>query len=157
MLVVLAVVGLAATLLLPQVRPHGFRLEEAAGRLADAIAFGRERAILGRAPMRLVLDLDAGRWQLGRPGAEPHALAVDDAAPAALAGRPSTVPTGLTVRSVGVGGAPPIPSGVVALDLHPEGDPVPVRIELADAHGHAVSVVVPPAAARPAVIVHRTR
>ena len=88
----LAVIALGATLVLPRLGDaRGLALAAAARRLADTVAYGRDRAILGGRPMRLVLDLE------------------------------------------------------------PDGDALPARIDLADGSGRRAGVVVPPAGGRPRV------
>ena len=155
--VVLAVLALAATLLLPRL-DAGERatVDGAARRLADAIGFGRTRAILGGTPMRLVLDLDARRWALGRPGQAPGDLAATEPAAAPPLGPPTALPPGVRVRTVASGDTPTLRDGVAVLDLLPEGDALAVRIELGDAHGHTAAVVVPPASGRPLAVTEGT-
>src|SRR5262245_27991781 len=64
--VVLAVVALAAGLLLPRlVDVDGVRVDAAARRLVDGIAFGRERAIRGGTTLRRVVGREARRWGAG--------------------------------------------------------------------------------------------
>jgi general secretion pathway protein H len=145
--VVTAVIAIAAAIVLPRLGDRGtLAVEEAARRLADVAGAARERAILGGVPMRLVVDLDAGRFHAGRAGRD--ALTVlpasgDDPEPARLPG---------AVRMLAVArGGVPVTGGVVAIDLDPAGDALPVRIDLADARGHAASVVLPPAGARATV------
>ena len=149
---VVAVVALAAMVVVPRVGVvRGVVVEVAARRLADGIAFARERAILGGTTMRLLVDIDGGRWQVGRPGREPGTLAPagDEAPPL---GRATPLPAGVHMRGVAVGGALPVRAGTVALDLRPDGDALPVRIDLSDGRGHVATVAVPPARARPLVL-----
>jgi Tfp pilus assembly protein FimT len=150
--VVVAVVALVVGVVAPRLAAvEGVVVTGAARRLADAIGFGRERAILGGGPMRLVLDLDASRWVLGHPGPDPATVAADEVAVPPL-GPPTDLPTGVRVWAVKVGGGAAILAGVVALDFQPDGDALTARIELTDARGHAATIVVPPASARPVVM-----
>ncbi|HZP43567.1 MAG TPA: type II secretion system protein [Candidatus Binatia bacterium] len=148
LLVVCAILALAAGLVLPRLGDRGpLAVADAADRLAASAAFARERAILGGRAMRLVVDVDAGRWVVGRPG-----RAADDVLPdASVLGRPGTLPPGVRVRDVRVGGATAGRTGRVPLDFDPAGDPLPVHIDVADERGHAATVVVPAAGARPMV------
>ncbi len=150
---VVAVIALAVTLLVPRLEAvERASVDAAARRLADAIGFGRARAVLTGAPMRLALDLDASRWVLGRPGREPGAVAPADAAAAPPLGPPVKLPAGVRLRAVTAGGAVAVRAGVVVLDFQPEGDAFPVRVELGDGHGHAAAVLVPPAGGRALVV-----
>ena len=140
----LAVLLLAATLALPRlVDRGGLALDAAAAQLRDALGFGRERAILGGARWRLVVDVDAGRWALGRPRPDGG---LDT--PAGPLGAPVTLPSPVRVLTVRAAGAPEVRSGTALVDLSPEGDALPVRIELGDDRGRVTSVVLPPAVAR---------
>jgi Tfp pilus assembly protein FimT len=138
--VVLAVVALAVGLVLPRLADiDGAALDAAARQLVDAVAFGRERAILSGTPMRLVLDLDGGRWVVGRPAADPSGVTAGDGPPT----RAVTLPSRLRVRGVTCSGPATARAGSVALDFAPEGDGLPIRIELADARGRRRSVIIP--------------
>jgi len=149
LVVALAVVGLTAALVMPLLAGRdAATLDGAARRLADTVDYGRERAILGGTPMRLVVDLDAGRWVLGRPARDATAVRPD----AGVLGRPASLPPDLRVRAVFVGGVS-LDAGKAALDFEPAGDALPARIDLADGPGHAVSVYVPPGTGR-AVVAH---
>ena len=148
LVVTLAVIGLAATLVLPKLGDaRGLALAAATRRLADTLAYARDRAILGGRPMRLVLDLDRGRWELGAPARDPATI-VPDASPA---GRGAVLPAGVRLAAVTAGGTPSATRGLAALDLEPDGDALPARIDLADGSGRRASVVVPPAGGRPVV------
>jgi len=148
LVVTLAVIALGATLVLPRLGDaRGLALAAAARRLADTVAYGRDRAILGGRPMRLVLDLDRGRWELGTPGRDP-ATVVPDASPT---GRGGVLPAGVRLAAVTAGGTPAASGGIAALDLEPDGDALPARIDLADGSGRRAGVVVPPAGGRPRV------
>ena len=125
----MAVLALAVGLVLPRFGDVGaLSVEAAASELAATINLTRERAILGARPLRMVLDLDAGRWTVD--GTERGGL-----------------PPSVHLRRVA---AAETPNGarVVALDFDPAGDPLPARLELADDRGHGASVVVPPAGGR---------
>jgi len=144
-LVVLAIVGVAAAAVLPRIGAvRGLAVRETARRLADGVGLARERAILGATTMRLVLDVDGGRWRIGRAGAAADAIADD----APVAG---TIPAGVRVRAVAVG-TRAAAAGSVVVDLRPDGDALPVRIDLADEGGRTESVVLPPARARALVV-----
>jgi hypothetical protein len=91
----------------------------------------RDRAILGGRAVRLVIDLDGGRW-----------TGPEDA---------TVLPSGVRLRSVASAGRPAVRGGVVTLELRPDGDALPTRVDLADGGGHVASVVLPPAAARATV------
>ena len=144
----LAVIALAAGLVLPRLGDvRGYALGATARHLAETVAYARDRAILGGRPMRLVLDLDGGRWELGTPGRDP-ATVVADASPT---GRGGVLPTGVRLAAVIAGGTPAASGGIAALDLEPDGDALPARIDLADGSGRRASVVVPPAGGRPVV------
>src|SRR5439155_618395 len=94
LVVTLAVIALGATLVLPRLGDaRGLALAAAARRLADTVAYGRDRAILGGRPMRLVLDLDRGRWELGTPGRDPETV-LPDATPTGRGGRTGWGPAG---------------------------------------------------------------
>ena len=148
---VMAVTALAATIVLPRlVDATRAPVDVAARRLTDALAFGRARAILTGTPMRLVLDLDRRRWALGRPGRAPGSIELADV-PAPPLGPPTALPDGVAVRRIVTGDTASAPTGMVVVDLAPDGDPLPVRIELADDAGHAATVLVPPALARPSI------
>ena len=143
LVVTLAVLALAGTLVLPRlVDRDGLALGAAAARLRDALGFGRERAILGGSRWQLVVDVDAGRWALGRPTADGGLES-----PAGPLAAPVTLPPSVRVRGVQAGGAE-VRGGTAVVALSPEGDALPVRIELADDRGHVASVVLPPAVAR---------
>ncbi len=58
---------------------------------------------------------------------------------------------GIRLAAVTAGGTPAATRGIAALDLEPDGDALPARIDLADASGRRASVVVPPAGGRPVV------
>jgi hypothetical protein len=45
----------------------------------------------------------------------------------------------------------------VVIDLHPDGDALPVEIALRGRAGHGATVLVPPAIARPLVLAGRAR
>ena len=144
LVVTLAVLALAATLAAPRLLDRGVEREPAAAtQLRDALGFGRERAILGGARWQLVVDVDAGRWAIGRPKA---GGGLD--APAGPLATPVTLPPTVRVRGVRAGGGVEIRSGTAVVSLSPDGDPLPVRIELGDDRGRASSVVLPPATAR---------
>ena len=146
--VVLAVAGLALTLVVPRLGDReALELAADARRLADTLDYLRERAILGGVPMRLVLDVDAGRWSPGRAGRDTTAV---DAGPSPLE-RPATLRPRIHLRAVFAGGAL-ARAGIVALDVSPAGDVLPARIELADEHGRTATVLLPPAGARARVV-----
>jgi len=146
--VTLAVIALAATLVLPRLGDaRGLALAASARRLADTLAYARDRAILGGRPMRLVLDLDRGRWELGAPARDPATVVPDSSS----VGRGTVLPPGVRLEAVTAGGAPAASRGIAALDLEPDGDALPARIDLADGSGRRASVVVPPAGGRPVV------
>jgi type II secretory pathway pseudopilin PulG len=144
LVVTLAVLALAATLAAPRLLDRGgLALAAAAAQLRDALGFGRERAILGGARWQLVVDVDAGRWALGRPNA---GGGLD--APAGPFAEPVTLPRGVRVRTVSSGAAPEARGGTAVVSLSPDGDALPVRIELGDDRGRVASVLLPPAVAR---------
>src|SRR5436853_37296 len=58
---------------------------------------------------------------------------------------------GIRLAAGTAGGTPAATRGIAALDLEPDGDALPARIDLADASGRRASVVVPPAGGRPVV------
>ena len=131
--VTLGVVALAAGIVVPRlVGLRGMAVDVAARRLADALTLARDRAILGGRPVRLVIDLDAGRW-----------TAPEDAA---------TLPAGVRLRGVATGGRPTVREGAVTLELGPDGDTMPTRVEFWSDHGRGASVVLPPAGARATVL-----
>jgi hypothetical protein len=145
--VVLAVLGLAAALVVPRLaRRDALALELAARRLADGLDYARSRAIFGGAPMRVVLDVDGGRWRLGRAARGPAAIAPG---PSPLE-RPVVLPAGVRVAAVTVGGTV-AHTGVAVVDLTPAGDALAARVDLADGRGRVVGVVLPPAHARAVV------
>jgi type II secretion system protein H len=136
--VVLAVLAIAASVMLPRLPDLGaLRVEAAARRLADAITVGRDRAVLGARPLRLMLDLDGGRWTLGAPGSDAEV---------------TTLPFQVHLRAVTVGAPPATVAGTVAVTFDPAGDPLPARIDLADERGHRATVVAPPGAVRAVVV-----
>src|SRR5262245_57234847 len=144
LIVTLAVLMLAATLALPRlVDRGGLALDAAAAQLRDALGFGRERAILGGTRWQLVVDVDAGRWAIGRPRPDGG---LD--APAGPLGAPVTLPAPVRVLAVRAGGGAEIRSGTAVVGLASEGDALPVRIDLGDDRGRVTSVVLPPAVAR---------
>jgi len=144
LVVTLGILALAAALILPRLPDRGgLALDAAAGELRDALGFGRERAILGGARWRLVVDMDKGQWTLGR--ARPDG-GVD--APAGPLASPVTVPAPVRVLAVRAGGAPEVHGGTAIVNLSPEGDPEPVRVELGDDRGRVRSVVLAAAVAR---------
>jgi type II secretory pathway pseudopilin PulG len=143
LVVTLAVLALAAALAAPRLLDRrGLALDAAAAQLRDALGFGRERAILGGARWQLVVDVDAGRWALGRP--RPGG-GLD--APAGPLGAPVTLPPSVR-RGVRAAGGAEIRRGTAVVSLSPDGDALPVRIELGDDRGRVSSVVLPPAVAR---------
>jgi len=147
LVVTLAVVALAASLLLPRLGDaRGWALDGAVRRLGDGVAWARERAILGGRPLRVAVDVDRGTWAIGAPARDATGV-VPDPSPVA---RPTALPAGVRVRAVVASGAPVV-RGVAALDLDPAGDPLPARIELGDAHGRIARVVVPAGGGRPVV------
>jgi hypothetical protein len=147
--VALAILGVAASLVLPRLTPpDALALGASARRLADGLRYARDRAILGGSPMRVVLDLDASRWIMGRPGRE--AAAVE--AGAAPLERTVSLPRGVRLRAVTIGSGPAVRAGSIALELSPAGDALPVRIDLADERGRALAVLLPPACGRAAVL-----
>jgi type II secretion system protein H len=124
-LVTLAVVGVAAGLVVPRLGGlGGWRLEAAAGRLADALTLAREESILGGRALRVELDRVRGTWTAGR-----------------TAGR---LPDGIRVRDVAVGEVT-LAGAVIGFTLDPAGDALPARIELADERGERAGIVLPPA------------
>ena len=126
--VVLGVLALMAGIAVPRLPGVGATaVEVAARRLADAAAVGRDGAILSGRPVRLVLDLDAGRWTLGRESA--------------------ALPPGVRLRAV-ASGADVVRAGLAALTFDPAGDPLPVWVDLADGRGHGARVVLPAAGGR---------
>jgi prepilin-type N-terminal cleavage/methylation domain-containing protein len=130
---VVGVVALVAAIALPRLPDLGATaVDVGARRLAGAATTGRDDAILGGRPVRLVLDLDAGRWTMGREGA--------------------ALPPGVRLRAVAIG-ADVARAGVVTVTFDPAGDPLPVWVDLADGRGHGARVVVPAAGSR----VHVTR
>jgi Tfp pilus assembly protein FimT len=148
-MVTLAVIALAAAIVLPRLRDaSGLQLEADGRRLADAINFGRERAVLTGVPLRLVVDLDAERWMLGRPGRAATEVISD---PGPL-DRPQELAAPARFRAIAVGGAPAVQHGMVALELLPAGDGLPARLDLADDRGRTLSIVVPAAAGRAVVV-----
>jgi hypothetical protein len=134
-------VALAAGIVVPRADLDRVALEAGARRLADDLTLGRERAILGGAAMRVVLDVDAGRWRLGRAGREPLAIGPDGERPSVLSSR-------VSVRAVRADAAPVVRAGTVAIDLAPDGDAHPLRIELADRGGRTRTVLLPAGGAR---------
>lgn len=129
--VALAVVAIAAGLTLPRLADLGaLRVSTAARRLADDVTQARDRAILGGAPVRLIVDLDAGTWR---------------SEPALVRG---ALPSGVRVRAMTTGD----PAAPGALTLSPAGDMLPARIDLVDGEGHAARVVVPPGTRRVAAV-----
>src|SRR5262245_5224357 len=63
LVVALGIVALATAIVVPRlVSVRGIAVDVAARRLADALTLARDRAILGGRPVRLVIDLDGGRW-----------------------------------------------------------------------------------------------
>lgn len=131
-IVTLGVVALAAGIVVPRViGRRSVAVEVAARRLADALTLARDRAILGGRPVRLVIDLDGGRW-----------TAPEDAA---------ILPAGVRLRSVATGGRPAVREGAVTLELGPDGDTLPTRVDMRGDDGRVASVVLPPAAARATV------
>jgi prepilin-type N-terminal cleavage/methylation domain-containing protein len=146
--VTLAVIALAVTIVLPLGDLGVPVVEASARRLADALVYARERAILDGRPMRVVLDLDRGGWRLGRPTDDPAGVAPE----ASTLGRPESLPSRVAVRGVTVGGAARVAAGRVAIDLDPAGDALPVRVDLADARGATAHVVLPAGTARPTVV-----
>ena len=144
LVVTLAILALAAGLVLPRLPDRGgLALDAAAAQLRDALGFGRERAILGGGRWRLVVDMDAGRWALGRPRRDGG---LD--APVGPLGSPVTLPSPVRVLAVSGAGAPEVRGGTAIVDLSPEGDALPVRIELGDDRGRTRSIVLSPALAR---------
>jgi len=144
LIVTLAILTLAAGLIVPRLPDRGaLALDAAAAELRDALGFGRERAILGGARWRLVVDVDRGRWALGRQRPDGGL----DASPGPLAS-PVTVPAPVRVLAVRAAGGPEVRGGTAIVDLSPEGDALPVRIELGDDRGRVRSVVLAPAVAR---------
>ncbi len=144
-MVALGVIALAAAIVLPRLGDGGATaVEVAARRIADAANYGRERAILGGTPMRLVVDLDGGRWEVGRPAREATRVERD-------ASRPDALPAGVRVRAVARGETDVARGGVAVLDFDPAGDALPARLDLADGRGHAARVLLPPAGARAVV------
>lgn len=144
LVVTLGILALAAALVLPRIPDRGaLALDAAAAEIRDALGFGRERAILGGAGWRLVVDVDAGRWTLGRARADGG---LD--APAGPLGSPVTLAAPVRVLAVRAAGAPEVHGGTATVDLSPEGDALPVRIELGDDRGRVRSVVLAPAVAR---------
>src|SRR3989442_8853758 len=154
LVVTLAVIALAATLVLPKLGDaRGLALGAAARRLADTLAYARDRAILGGRPMRLVLDLDRGRWEPGTPAPDPATI-VPDASPT---GRGAVLPAGVRLAAVTPGGSPSATRGLAALDLEPDGDALPARIDLAAGPGRRASALAPPAGGRQGVQRPRAR
>jgi general secretion pathway protein H len=133
LVVTLGIVALAAGIVVPRlVGLRGMAVDVAARRLADALTLARDRAILGGRPVRLVIDLDGGRW-----------TAPEDAA---------TLPAGVRLRGVATGGRPAVREGAVTLELGPDGDTLPTRVDLRADDGRVASVVLPPAGARATVL-----
>ena len=134
--VVLAVLGLAIGLALPRFGDvSALAVDAAATELAATINLTRERAILGARPLRLALELDAGRWTVTGTDTPRERGAL---------------PARVRLRRVTCGDASR-GAGVVTIDFDPAGDPLPARLELSDDRGHAATVVVPPAAGRAVV------
>jgi type II secretion system protein H len=125
---VLGVVALVAAIAVPRLPDLGATaVEVGARRLAGAATTGRDDAILSGRTVRLVLDLDAGRWTMGREGA--------------------ALPAGVRLRAVATG-ADVARAGVVTVTFDPAGDPLPVWVDLADGCGRGVRVVVPASGGR---------
>jgi hypothetical protein len=134
-MVVLAVVGVGATLLLPRLGDLGrLELERAAQHLADDLTLARQQAILGGTPGRVRLDLDRGQWTVA--GARRDVV---------------RLPHGVRVHMVAAGDEV-IGGGAATVVLDPAGDPLPARIELADSQGRRASVLLPPVFAPARVI-----
>jgi hypothetical protein len=130
------VLALAAGLVLARAGdPGALAVETAATDLAATINLTRERAILGARPLRLALDLDAGRFTVS------GAHVPDERAALPPRVRLRRVTAGDTTHG----------AGIVRLDFDPTGDALPARIELADDHGHVATVAVPPALGRAVV------
>ena len=133
LVVTLGVVALAAGIVVPRFTAmRGMAADVAARRLADALTLARDRAILGGRPVRLVIDLDGGRW-----------TAPEDAA---------MLPVGVRLQSVTTGGRPAVREGAVTLELGPDGDTLPTRVDFLAGDGRVVSVVLAPAGARATVL-----
>jgi len=144
LVVTLAILSLAAALVLPRLPDRGLlALDAAAAELRDGLGFGRERAILGGARWRVVVDVDAGRWAVGRPRADGG---LDT--PAGPFGSPVTLASPVRVLGVSAAGRPEVRGGTAIVDLAPEGDALPVRIDLGDDRGRVRRVVLAPAVAR---------
>jgi general secretion pathway protein H len=134
LVVVLAVVGLAAGILLPRLADLGpFELDAAARRLADALTLARERAVLRAAPAHLTLDLATGSWTTDEPG-----TAV-------------SLPPRVRVRAVVANGERAVDTGIIVIRFDPAGDALPARVDLAHDGGAARNIVLPPAGARAVV------
>jgi general secretion pathway protein H len=138
MVLALAIAALAGALVLARLPDtNALRLAAAAERLAGALSWARERAILSGRPERLVLDVAAGRWKVGRPGRA--AGAVDPTPAAAPSG---ALPAGVRVARL-AGGAERRAGTLASIDLGPGGDALPAAVELADAGGRTARVVLP--------------
>jgi general secretion pathway protein H len=126
LVVTLAVIGLAAALVAPRVGAlGGWRVEAAAGRLADALTLAREAAVLGGRPVRVEIDRARGAWSAG-----------------AVRG---VLPPGLRIAGIAADGTTTA-GATVAFALDPAGDAAPVRVDVVDARGHGAAVVLAPAA-----------
>ena len=133
LVVTLGIITLVAGIVVPRLAFwRGFAVEVAARRLADALTLARDRAILGGRPVRLVIDVDGGQW-----------TAPEDAA---------MLPAGVRLRGVSTAGGPAVREGAVTLELEPNGDALPTRVDFAGDDGSVISVVLPPGGARATVV-----
>jgi len=85
---------------------------------------------------------------LGRPGRTATEVVSD---PGPL-DRPQLLTASTRFGSVGVGGAPIVQHGVVALEFLPAGDGLPARLDLGDERGATLGIVVPVASGRAVVV-----
>jgi len=172
LLAVMLILAMLAAVVIPGLSLLGARpLRAQAQRLASDLEFARVRSVLLGVPHRVVIDLDGGAWRVEWLVTEAEALGkevkTEDAASGDFDPRQRldlSPPRGETPEyrpvpaSVGATSAlddefvfsridttqGPVNRGTVAVGFERDGSADPLRVVLADSHGHVVAVDVQP-------------
>jgi prepilin-type N-terminal cleavage/methylation domain-containing protein len=129
LLLVLAIIGIAAAITIPNVVEsiHGHRIRVATRTVVSAGKFARSMAVLNQQDVMLTIDVAAGRIDVGSQRAEVSLERALD---------------GVAVKAVQIGGGEPVTEGKVTIVYGTQGRCTPYALELEDADGGRVRVAV---------------